>query len=72
MTAAPDSIPASGREYATTVNVPQSDIRPFVRGELETLKRAITTALGRNPDSATRLHLEDARVRIDRILDPKE
>jgi hypothetical protein len=72
MTAEPTAVPASARGFMTAVNVPQSDIRPFVRGELETLKREIRAALGRSPDRATRLHLDDATVRIDRILDPKE
>jgi len=52
--------------------VPQSDIRPFVRGELETLKREIRAALNRGPNATTRLHLEDAIVRIDKILDTEE
>jgi hypothetical protein len=54
------------------VNVPQSDIRAFVRGELRTLEREVRRALGRTRDNATRLHLEDALVRIDRILNPKD
>ncbi len=56
----------------TTVDVPQSDIRPFVRGELETLKQEINRALARRLDAATRLHLQDALVRSDEILDPRE
>ncbi len=56
--------------FITQVDISQSDIRPFVRGELETLKREIQRALRRGPDRVTRLHLEDAIVRIDRILDP--
>ncbi len=59
-----------GRQ-ATRVDVSQSDIRPFVRGELNVLKGQIGTALRRNLDTATRYHLEDAVVRIDDILDPQ-
>jgi len=70
MTAESSPVPADERMWFTEVNVSQSDIHAFVRGELETLKREIRTTLGRNPDRATRLHLEDAIVRIDRILDP--
>jgi hypothetical protein len=72
MTEEPPAAPSFfGARFATTVNVPQSDIRPFVRGELETLKRDINRALARGGiDRATRLHLQDAVVRIDRILDP--
>lgn len=62
-----------GARFATSVNVSQSDIRPFVRGELQTLKRDINRALARGGiDRATRLHLQDAVVRIDRILDPED
>ncbi len=58
--------------FLTRVDVSQSDIRAFVRGELETLKREIRRALGRGPDRVTRLHLQDAVVRIDDILDPSD
>ncbi|MGD8698848.1 MAG: zinc-dependent metalloprotease [Gemmatimonadales bacterium] len=62
-----------GARFATGVNVSQSDIRPFVRGELQTLKRDINRALARGGiDRATRLHLQDAVVRIDRILNPED
>lgn len=72
MTEEPAAVPAAARAFTTSVNVPQSDIRPFVRGELETLKREIRSALSRGPDSTTRLHLEDAIARIDDILDTDE
>jgi hypothetical protein len=58
---------------ASTVNVPQSDIRPYVRGQLVTLKGEINGALaGGGLNRATRLHLQDALVRIEDILDPNE
>jgi hypothetical protein len=57
-------------DQLTPVNVSQSDIRPFVRGELNVLRGQIQNALRRNPDTATRYHLEDVVVRIDDILDP--
>jgi hypothetical protein len=61
-----------GAGFTTGVNVPQSDIRPFVRGELERLKRDINRALARGGlDRATRLHLQDAVVRIDKTLKPE-
>jgi hypothetical protein len=72
MTEEPTPPPAQFRSFVTGVNVPQSDIRPFVRGELEALKRQIRQALNRNLDRATQLHLQDAVVRIDAILDPEE
>ena len=54
----------------TPVNVSQSDIRAYVRGELETLRGEIETGLIRTDDPATQLHLEDARARIEQILEP--
>jgi hypothetical protein len=56
----------------TRVDVSQSDIRAFVRGELNVLKGEIQRALGRTSDRATRYHLEDAIARIDDILEPDE
>jgi len=54
----------------TAVDISQSDIRAFVRGDLRTLRRDVQRAIGRAPDRTTRLHLEDILVRIERILDP--
>jgi len=59
-------------EYFTNVNVPQSDIRAVVRGELETLQRDIRNRLGAGTNAITRLHLQDSLARIDSILDPEE
>jgi len=56
--------------FLTRVDVSQSDIRAFVRGELETLKSQVQRALRRRLDRTTELHLRDAVVRIDDILDP--
>ena len=53
----------------TPVDVSQSDIRPYVRGELEDLRRDITAAQPRIQDRLTRLHLRDALARIDDLLD---
>jgi len=48
-----------------------TDIVPFLRGQLQTIRRQSQTrlALGGTP-RATRLHLEDVVERIDGILDP--
>lgn len=55
---------------APDINVSQSDVRPIVRNELEILKRDISNRLNAgNVDRATRVHLQDARARIDDILD---
>ena len=47
-----------------------SDIAPFARGQLRTLDEELEAAAAGAGDRATRLHFEDAMVRIDRILDP--
>jgi hypothetical protein len=72
MTEEPGPMPSVLRSSATAVNLPQSDIRPYVRGELEALKREISQALTRRIDRSTWIHLADALVRIERILDPKD
>lgn len=66
-------VPARYRRYIkrTNVNVEQSDIRPVVRAELKTLKRSINAAIGRTSDRMSKYHLQDAVIRIDNILDPK-
>jgi hypothetical protein len=50
-------------------NIP--DARPLLRGDLVELDRALARALARTTDRTTRLHLQDARTQIERILDPK-
>jgi hypothetical protein len=53
------------------LHIGQSDIRPLVRDQLRQLDRDIQTALrARGLDRMTRIHLEDARVRIARALEP--
>jgi hypothetical protein len=69
---APTSSFPGADEYFTNVNVPQSDIRAVVRGELETLQRDIRNRLGAGTNAITRLHLQDSLARIDSILDPEE
>jgi hypothetical protein len=59
-------------EYFTNVNLPQSDIRAVVRGELETLQQEIRNRLGAGTNRMTRLHLQDSLARIESILDPEE
>jgi Met-zincin/Domain of unknown function (DUF5117)/Domain of unknown function (DUF5118) len=55
----------------TSVNVAQSDIRAFARGDLEDIKREAAAAAARTTDRATRLHLRDVVARIEKILNPK-
>ncbi|MGH9801805.1 MAG: hypothetical protein ACRD82_15695, partial [Blastocatellia bacterium] len=47
------------------------DQRPFIRGELRSLSADVTKALARTTDRASRMHLEDVRDQIAKILDPK-
>ncbi|MDQ3697730.1 MAG: zinc-dependent metalloprotease [Gemmatimonadota bacterium] len=47
------------------------DARALLRGELRDLDTALRTAVGRTSDRTTRLHLEDARNEIDKILNPQ-
>jgi hypothetical protein len=51
------------------LHISQSDIRPLVREQLQLLEGEIRSALRRGvPDRMTRIHLEDALVRIDKTL----
>ena len=56
----------------SSINVAQSDIRPVVRGELNTLERQVRNSLYRSGDTLTRYHLQDILKRIDLILNPIE
>ena len=74
MTEDQTAIPSAYRSWIsrTNVNVAQSDIRPIVRGELQTLQRQIRNSMYRSGDTLTRYHLEDALERIDQILNPND
>ncbi|MCS4435633.1 zinc-dependent metalloprotease [Aquiflexum gelatinilyticum] len=66
------NLPAQFRAFlGPQINASQSDIRPMARGELKTLQRQITAAIPRTSDRLSKLHLEDALDRINKILDPK-
>lgn len=66
------TIPAQFRAFVgPQINASQSDIRPMARGELKTLQRRISAAIPRTSDKVSKLHLEDALERINKILDPK-
>ncbi len=51
--------------------VPNNDLVPLIRGELQALDADLRRAGERAADRITRLHIKDARVRIERILDPR-
>jgi hypothetical protein len=45
--------------------------RPLARGELRTLDTSVRAAIAKAADRPTRLHLQDVRDQIARMLDPK-
>lgn len=53
------------------LKIAQSDIRPLIRDQLKLLRGELRATLVRGvADRNTRIHLEDAVVRIDKTLDP--
>jgi hypothetical protein len=65
------SLPPSIQQYLpgyTPINASQSDIRAYVRSELQTLRQQVERR--RSSDEATRIHYDDVVMRIDTILDP--
>jgi hypothetical protein len=72
--AQPDDLPDAYSDYVveTPVNVEQSDIRAYVRSELNTLREDVEQRLRRTADATTRMHLEDVLVRIDTTLETDE
>lgn len=64
--------PAPGRRPRRPIDSPaaMADARASMRAEIVALRADITTAIPHASDVATRAHLEDSRVMIDRILDP--
>jgi hypothetical protein len=48
-----------------------SESRPLARGELRSLDVSVRAAIAKAADRTTRLHLQDVRDQIARILDPK-
>ncbi|MFT6873076.1 MAG: hypothetical protein ACJAVN_002091 [Roseivirga sp.] len=65
-------VSAAFRRFAGPgIDASQSDIRPVVRAELKTLQSRVRAAIPRTSDRMSKIHLEDALVRINDILDPK-
>ncbi|WP_370539282.1 zinc-dependent metalloprotease [Algoriphagus sp. AK58] len=63
-------LPAQFRAFAgPQLNASQSDIRPMALGELKTLQSQIRGAIGRTSDRMSKLHLEDALERVNKILE---
>jgi hypothetical protein len=71
----PAAAPAGGRGGAAGPTGPArntSDVQAMFRLDLKELDAAVAGAIPKAADRETRAHLEDVRVRIARILDPKE
>lgn len=64
-------IPAQFRAFSsrTSIDVSQSDIRAYARGELGVVRAQARQALRDQHNTATRYHLADIIARIDEILD---
>ncbi|WP_340156208.1 zinc-dependent metalloprotease [uncultured Winogradskyella sp.] len=60
--------PNRSRQY---FNVNQSDVRALVRGELNVVKRMLTSASRTEINTETQYHYRDGIERINTILDPK-
>ncbi len=56
------------RQFITSVDASQSDIRPLVRGQLNTLLKNVKKATKTQSDPLTKFHLEDVAERIKKIL----
>ena len=74
MTAEVEAPPPEYQQYIdyTPVDVSQSDIRPYVRAELKTLRDDVQQGLRRTPDETTEMHLQDVLARIDQTLNGTE
>ena len=57
--------------FGASFDASQSDIRSVARAELKTLQSRVRTAIPRTSDRMSKIHLEDALVRINDLLDPK-
>jgi uncharacterized protein DUF4953/uncharacterized protein DUF5117/uncharacterized protein DUF5118 len=64
------AVPAAFRRFfGPGIDASQSDIRPVVRAEMNTLKRSIQAAIPRTSDRMSKYHLQDAVERINNALD---
>ena len=57
--------------FGPSFDASQSDIRSVARAELKTLQSRVRAAISRTSDRMSKIHLEDALVRINDLLDPK-
>lgn len=66
--AAPQGLPPAFAAMFVT----SGDERAFYRAELRDISNAAQAAIAKTSDRATRVHLENVRDQIDKILDPKD
>lgn len=59
------------RSRVTGEGAAQNELRPVLLGSLRDLAATIDRALPKTADRSTRLHLQDCRAEIERILNPK-
>ena len=64
-------VPSWARGRVTTVKVGQSDIRTIAVGQLLELRKDIRKSIKRNSDKMSKMHLEMASAKINRILNGK-
>jgi len=60
-------VPESGTPTATRTPI-LTDVRPVLRGELRWLRTRLNSAIPRASNDMTRLHLEDLRMEVERLL----
>ncbi len=71
MTEEQGSVPSFFRSRVTTVKVSQSDIRTIAIGQLSELEKEIKKSIKKNSDKMSKMHLETAATKINRILTGK-
>jgi hypothetical protein len=68
----PSPSPAPRRRRISDNPSSMTDARAAMRADLVTLRADVVAAIPRTTDAATRAHLADSKVAIDRILDPNK
>ena len=71
MTEEQGSFPPFFDGRVTTVKVSQSDIRTIAIGQLSELEKEIKRSMKKNSDTMSKMHLETAAIKINRILTGK-
>jgi hypothetical protein len=64
--------PTSNAFQGPAPDVSRSDVRPLLRAQLGALRDEVERAVRRIRHTATRAHLEDVLVRIDRVLEAED